>query len=223
MKKVRPLGIGLLVIIYNMKKKIIPESAFIDFVETQKLIIAKLESFQLPKLQSWLIDWQFLKRLASSKPGATWDTLPVYQQLLENKSTPGVYFFTIEKSDSSKLFKTYQTQKALSATIAMDNGVKAEGFSNISHVPKVHEESDCLYVGSRKANLHERFKQHLGFGSNRTGALHLSRVLTNTRLKPEIIFNYYLLRPQDKDITEKIESVIQKHLRPIIGKGILND
>ena len=206
-----------------MRKKSIPNSAFAHYIQSRRDIIARLESFRLPMVQSWEIDWQFLKEIAMKKSEASWDSLPIYKDLRANKNTPGIYFLSIEKSDSLKLFTTFQKQKEFSALIGNENGVRADGFLNISHVPKNFRESDCLYVGSRKKNLHERFRQHLGFGASRTGALHLGKVLAKTRLKPTITFNYYLLERQDEDLTVEIESIIQKHLKPIIGKGILGD
>jgi hypothetical protein len=105
----------------------------------------------------------------------------------------------------------------------MTKGVRNKLFKNISYVPQKFVETECLYVGSRKKDVHQRLIQHLGFGSGRTGSLNLSPVLGKSRSAFTIDYYCHIL-PQDfADVTEHIEAAIQNKLKPLIGRNILGD
>jgi hypothetical protein len=100
--------------------------------------------------------------------------------------------------------------------------VKGAGFYNLSYVPKVFRQSDCLYVGSVKTKVHSRFKQHVGIGSGRTGALYLNRVLLELNKQSEIVFNAYVFDKSIAHFTEHLECVFHDKLMPLIGKRAFN-
>jgi hypothetical protein len=129
----------------------------------------------------------------------------------------------VPKKYSSHLYELFTKSKSESSRIRIEKGVGAKEFNSISHVPKVFRESNCIYVGSRKKNINERFKQHLGFGSGRTGALHMASVFALEKSLPEITFYYHILDDKYINVTEHIELVVQNKLKPFIGKNILGD
>lgn len=129
----------------------------------------------------------------------------------------------VHKKESNHLYELFKKSKSESAKTKIENGVGATGFNSISHVPKIFRESDCIYVGSRKKNIHDRFKQHLGYGSGRTGALHMASVFSLENSIPEITFHYHILDEKYVKLTEHIECAVQNKLKPFIGKNILDD
>ena len=198
-------------------------SLFSIYAHKVKEQISLLDNFQLPPSKSWIIDWAQLKAFQQLTRQNNWNQLPVYRDLLINKNSPSIYYFTNEKKDAQRLFELLKKSKQESSYIRREKGVKEKGFYSISHVPKLFQEGDCIYVGSRKINIHERFKQHLGYGSGRTGALHLSKVFSLEESIPEITFHYHILDKKYLKITEHIECVVQNSLKPFIGKKLLEN
>jgi len=206
-----------------MKNISVPSSAFAKHAVEVKKRVSLLDDFQLPVIEEWTVDWKEKERIKRSDKKIKWNKLDIYCRLLAKKSQPGIYFLMINKADSKRLFELFQKQKKESSRIRIQDGVGAPDFHSVSHVPKKFKESTCIYVGSRREKLNERFKQHLGYGSRRTGALHLARVLALEKQKPEITFCYCVLDERYRHVTEEIESVVQRHLKPFIGKNILGD
>lgn len=129
----------------------------------------------------------------------------------------------VNRKESMRLFELFAKSKDESSRISREKGIKEKEYRRISHVPKYFQESNCMYVGSRKTKINERFKQHLGYGSGRTGSLHMASVFSSEKLIPEIIFHYHILDTKYIRLTEHIECVIQNKLKPFIGKNILGD
>ena len=194
---------------------------FSDYAEKLRSEISLLENFELPTFKKWVINWQEIQELQVLAKRDKWNNLPVYKELIENKNNPAIYYFLVEKKESKYLFDLFLKNKNKSSRVRIEQGVGAKDFRSISHVPKIFMESGCIYVGSRKKNLHDRFKQHLGYGSGRTGALHMASVFSSEKLIPEISFYYHILDPNLVRVTEHIECVVQNELKPFIGKNIL--
>jgi hypothetical protein len=77
-------------------------------------------------------------------------------------------------------------------------------------------ESQYLYVGSVKNNLHGRLIQHLGKGHKLTYSLQLNHWSTDLNLKLE--YNYAWLDKKHKDVTELLEAALADYLLPLVGK-----
>src|SRR4051812_16477053 len=123
-----------------------------------------------------------------------------------------------------EIFEIFRTNKSSSSIIRRNKGVKADGYMNLSYVPRNCKESECLYVGSVKKGIHTRFKQHLGYGnSGRTGALYLNRILRDFNKPIESVFTANIFEPKVKKFTEHMERVFCYNLRPIIGKRAVNN
>lgn len=58
-------------------------------------------------------------------------------------------------------------------------------------------------------------------GSGRTGALYLSRVFAEVKIKPLITFNYYVLDSEMSKVVRHIECVLYDQLVPMLGKRAL--
>ena len=134
---------------------------FSKYTEKLKKDILLLENIELPRFKKWVIDWHQVQDLQKSTRKDKWNKLPVYKELFTNKNNPAIYYFLVEKKESKYLFDLFLKNKNESSRVRIEQGVGAKDFRSISHVPKIFMESGCIYVGSRKKNLHDRFKQHL--------------------------------------------------------------
>ncbi len=81
-------------------------------------------------------------------------------------------------------------------------------------------DSNFLYCGSIKKGLHDRFIQHLGFGSGHTYALQLSHWAKEQNIDLE--FHYAKLDQSFKDFTELVESALAEKIEPLVGKIALS-
>jgi hypothetical protein len=198
-------------------------SLFARYAEKVKKELSLLDDFELPSGKKWTIDWEQIKAIEQSSKRNRWNELPIYKELLANKNSPAIYFFMVNKKESKYLFELFAEGKDESSRISREKGVKEKGFKRISQVPKYFHESNCMYVGSRKTKINERFKQHLGYGSGRTGALHMASVFSLKSTIPDVTFHYHILDEKYVRLTEDIECVIQNKLKPFIGKNILGD
>lgn len=181
--------------------------------------IDKLETFSLPPLQKWIVDWELLK----SKKKNDWSMHP-FDLLKIETDYPFVYFFTTDEESAFDIYESLLSVRIILADFRKQKILPKIPIPNISHVPKdFKEKSTCIYVGSKKSDLHGRLISHLGYGSNDIGALHLEYALQKMSPKPRITFNYYKLDKQYKNITEHIESVIYDKLDPFIGKRGIKD
>ena len=198
-------------------------SLFSIYAGNMKKQISLLDNFQLPPGKSWILDWNTLNAIAQKKESRKWNQLNIYRELLAIKNSPVIYYFNTDMKGAKQIFQLFESSKKESSRTRITKGVGNKGFYNISHVPKTFNEGNCIYVGSRKKNVHQRMIQHLGYGSGRTGALHLAKVFSSTRAKPKIIFHYHILDKKYFALTEHIECVVQTSLNPFIGKKLLND
>ncbi len=123
----------------------------------------------------------------------------------KNKKQPAIYFFEITSEHRGKdIVDALQLYKDM----------------KIRSCPKIDKKRDLktkyLYCGSRKEELHGRFIQHLGFGSEKTYALQLFHWAKSENLKLE--FHYAWLDPLYKEFTELIESSLAEKIKPLVGK-----
>ncbi len=203
--------------------KSIPTNLFSNHANKVRERISKLDSLKISLPQKFEIDWSIIKKITENTNRNRWQNLPIYKQLLSNRNFPVVYYFMITKGDSKLLFEQFKKIKSYQSDIRLNKGVRDISFKNISAVPKKYVDTDCLYVGSRKKDVHQRLIQHLGFGSGRTGALNLFSVLRENHSKFSIEFYCHILESNYLDVTTDIEAAIQGYLKPLIGKNILGD
>lgn len=132
-----------------------------------------------------------------------------YFEFLKEKKGAFVYIFEIIDEtlveDIKDRFCKYKKTKKVSnmqkrATPFLPNNIK-ENTSKI------------LYVGSIKNGLHKRIKEHLGYGSASTGALHLKYWMSKS-----CYLNIHLIPIENVDLTYDIEAAIASKLKPLIGK-----
>lgn len=127
------------------------------------------------------------------------------EYLKSKRSFPCIYFFKILGNISPKnvVERLIDYKKESDATCPKID-------------PKRSLNSKFLYCGSKKKDIHGRFKQHLGFSSSSTFALHLNHWTKNSGIKLE--FHYALLDKEQIDFTELIESALAVKLKPLVGK-----
>lgn len=193
---------------------------FKNYAEKLQQELELLKNFEEVNFNKWEIKWKEALEISNDKKRIKpWKNIPVYKDLLKNKDSPSIYYFTVESKDAKLIFDNFQKNKEESSSIRIEKGLKEEGYFNISHVPNKFNLSNCIYVGSRKNNLHSRLIQHLGFSTKgRTGALYLHRHLKSFKPLPKIFFHYLILDEKYTNLTEHIECVIQDSLNPFIGK-----
>lgn len=201
----------------------IPQLLFQKQAEVEAKQIELLKQLALPKWEHWKVDWKKLEEIGKSNHKKRWNQLHVYNTLVKYKTKPAIYCMFVEQGLGLSLFRKFKEAKEFHSLTRRKSGVPVQGYRNLSYLNKTYNGSDCIYVGSRRENLHDRFKQHLGYGSGRTGALHLAKLFNKSERPPPVIFYYIILDEKYRLITEKIEAVVQKKLKPFIGKGILGD
>jgi len=117
---------------------------------------------------------------------------------------PSIYYFEITSNQSG-----VEIRDALKF-------FKDENSRSCPKIDKRDAKTRILYCGSKKEKLHERFLQHLGFGSESTYALHLSYWAKDLNL--DLKFHYSWLDEKFRDFTELIESALSEEAKPLVGK-----
>lgn len=197
----------------------INQGDIIIYTEGIKAQLDKLKSMNLPLPCKWEINWEELDLYSKSE----WNEIECYSYLKSHAKSPFIYYFTIDEKHSQLIFDAFEKVSSEIKTLRKSKVYPNHPMPNICHIPKSNKSSSCMYVGSRKENMHLRLKNHLGYGANDTGALHLKYILKDLVFRPNISFNFIELDPFYKDVTEHIESIIYDKLQPFIGKrGIKN-
>lgn len=80
--------------------------------------------------------------------------------------------------------------------------------------PRLNRQSNFFYVGS-SSNMIQRFKEHLGYGSDKTYSMQLSHWARNLNLKIEFIYAKYSF---EGDIVQLIEDTLWDELSPMFGR-----
>jgi hypothetical protein len=129
--------------------------------------------------------------------------------LKENKNSPAIYCFEITSNQTNdEIVRKLEFYK---------ENDKKRAYPKIDRKRMdKNGETKFLYCGSKKEKLHERFIQHLGFGSESTYSLQLFHWAKE--LKLELVFHYAWLGSEQKQITELIESVLAERTKPLVGK-----
>lgn len=126
---------------------------------------------------------------------------------LEESKGAYVYFFelvdVLNKSALLENIKEFKTVENINLKRALPKSPSS--FDD--------NDSTILYVGSIKENIHKRIKEHIGFGSSSTYALHL-RFWAPKELK----LNFYYIKIENPILTYDVEAAITDHLNPLIGK-----
>lgn len=201
----------------------IPQTMFLEQAVIERKKIELLETLVLPDWQKCEVNWQQLTVISQSNKKNSWSELEVYKTMQKNKNLPAIYCFSVVNGSAEELFLRFKNAKRLQSEIRRTKGLVNSGYINLSYLHQVYNGSSCIYVGSRKKDLHERFKQHLGYGNGRTGALHLCQLFDPSEILPTVLFHYTFLEEIYRPITEKIEAVVQKALNPCIGKNIFDN
>ncbi|MDO6435754.1 hypothetical protein Q4E93_34385 [Flavitalea sp. BT771] len=198
---------------------------FADYVRDLYQQLKVLKKLSLPTPIQWTIDWDAVRHLAGAKGQRNRaHAHDFFEEVRKKKAHPAVYFFTIQRADREAIFKAFVHAKEASANLRIHHGVKHPDFRNISHVPASCGKSSCLYVGSVKKNLATRIRQHLGLtNSGRTRAMYLYPLLQDLPKLPVITVTVYFFEQRYVHLTEHMEYVFQKDLKPLLGKRSVID
>ena len=128
-----------------------------------------------------------------------------YNVIYNNNKSAAIYYFKIVSTHSPS---------------AIFDLIKEHKKNPNTNCPKIDKHRDLqskyLYCGSVKKDIHTRFKQHIGFGSEKTYTLKLLDWATATNL--ELRFYYGLIKPEYKEYTELLESCLAEKIKPLVGK-----
>lgn len=92
---------------------------------------------------------------------------------------------------------------------------KPKSIGEKRHVSRCNQkESTCLYVGSKRKDIYNRIKQHLGYGPTRTYSLDL-KFWFPTNI--ELIFEIYPV-PLKFDLLVMLEQQMWENSNPMFGK-----
>lgn len=136
-----------------------------------------------------------IKELTSNK-------IPFYLKEYKNKSM--LYIISanyISKNYKEKISKA-QKEKEFAMARINKNGFDESALRNI-----------CLYVGSSH-NIYKRLLEHLGFGAQKTFALHLKKWWDNVPIQIEI----YEVCNNANDALQIIEDILWEHNKPLFGR-----
>src|SRR5215203_4994278 len=123
-----------------------------------------------------LSKWQHdIKKFKPTAP----QEFKINSSILENPFKIDEFLKKLRVIDGSCIYRLLIQNKKYCALIKenfdkfqKDNKPKEKGIKR--HVPRFMEkESECLYVGSKRENIEQRIKQHLGYGTARTYSLDL--------------------------------------------------
>lgn len=126
----------------------------------------------------------------------------------------------LEQSKGSYVY-FFELVDVLNKSALLENIKEVKSVENINEkraLPKSpssfdDNDSTILYVGSIKENIHKRIKEHIGFGSSSTYAMHLKFWAPK-----ELKLNFYYIKIENPILTYDIEAAITDHLNPLIGK-----
>ena len=169
--------------------------ALSSFIKRKKQELEDLKLIQFPEFEQISI-------YNHHNPEDVIDTL---KKSINN--TDSVLYYMTVKSDRLKIKETVK-------------GLKKENKGAFL-LPKVNEsDSYILYVGKCNSEFIKRFRCHLGIGSKRLYALHLS--LWNNNPKIEIDPHYSIVHIPDKKqlhLLEVMETILHEKLKPMLGRA----
>lgn len=127
---------------------------------------------------------------------------------IENLKGSYLYFFELDK----------KTNKETLIASIREKQNETKGSAEKIALPKIpisydQELSDILYVGSTKSSFYKRIKEHVGFGSKATYALHLRHWAPK-----DLKLNFYYVKIENSDIRYDIEAALATYLNPLLGK-----
>jgi len=128
-----------------------------------------------------------------------------FERLKNNRHFPAIYYFKLlDNSDNTQIIN------------ALDGfrGLKVRSCPKIDR--RRSTDSDFLYCGSVRNNLHGRVIQHLGNGHKDTYALQLKHWACKLELR--LALHHALVDKEFVDFTELIESALADYLTPLVGK-----
>ena len=95
----------------------------------------------------------------------------------------------------------------------LDNKPKEKGVKR--HVSRfMQKESEYLYVGSKRKNIEQRIKQHLGYGTARTYSMDLKYWFPP---KIDMLIEVYSVK-LDNELLVALEQKLWENSRPMFGK-----
>lgn len=157
-------------------------------------------------LQEISIQWESPIKIKCGELNQVENKFTIETPLEAKKKTPAIYYFEILNNEKTGII--------VNALLNFKNGNIKRACPQIE---KNRSKSTVfLYCGSVRQNLQMRYKQHLGYGHEKTYALHLCYWARELNL--ELNYNYAWLDDKYVDYLEVIESALANHLTPLVGK-----
>ena len=133
----------------------------------------------------------------------TKDAIPLYLKKYKNKSM----IYIIRANSIPKKYEEKIPNVKKEFAMARINDRNSEYYDNID------KDGVCLYVGSSH-NIYKRLLEHLGFGAQKTFAMHLKEWWNNEPIQIEI----YELFNNKNDELQIIEDILWEQNKPLFGR-----
>jgi len=167
----------------------------------------------IESLKKWQHD---IKKFKPTAP----QVFKINSSILDDPTKINEFLKNLKRIDGSCIYRLLIQNKKHCALIKeefdsfqIDNKPKEKGIKR--HVPRFMEkESECLYVGSKRENIEQRIKQHLGYGTARTYSLDLKFWFPP---KIEIVIEIYSVK-LDNDLLVALEQKMWANSLPMFGK-----
>lgn len=131
---------------------------------------------------------------------------------LEELKGSYIYIFELEReADKNEILDKLKLFRAIENKDEEGNDLRRA----TTKIPTTFDDnlSNVLYVGSIKENIHKRIKEHIGFGSKATYAMHLKHWAPK-----ELKLNFYYIKIENPDLSYDIEAALAEYLNLLIGK-----
>lgn len=174
------------------------------YVEEQTKVLQGIGLLQLPFFKTFSFSNQDINNETAEK-----FLNDLIQMGIGKRNGRVLYYFKINNEVSASAIANLITQ--------LKSGPNKKEYA-LPRVNKItHDNNPVLYVGKTDKDFLSRFKQHLGFGSPSTYALHLVR--WSDQLPLDLELNFAIFDDVDMLSLEHVESVLHYALKPILGRS----
>jgi hypothetical protein len=150
-------------------------------------------------------------RFATNTLQPSTETPTIVLEVAQWAGKGNIYLYTIclatEQCDPSKIRTAFSTAKA-----------KKDGraYPRLNSQSRPKSQSRCLYVGSSE-KVHQRLKEHLGYGAKGTYALHLAHWASQFLVQLEFKCAKYRAG-LDPEIYQALEDALWNGMSPMFGR-----
>jgi hypothetical protein len=177
--------------------------AIANFVAFERKKLDALNSFKLARFETF----SFSTSLISTRTCDEWIAELAKKDTVRR---PVLYYFKITEAVDPSIICEVVTRMKQSP------GKSNRAFPRVNS-KNIESCTNILYVGKTEKNFPKRFKEHLGFGSDKTFSLNLVHWRTEERFQLEL--HFACVDPDQLPTLEGIESAMHHVLKPLLGRA----